>query len=145
MKPKEKISTKQLAEILDCTPRMLSNYRSKGIIKEKSGDYHVSDITAVVKHLRAVASSQNPTESQQEIKLRREKIRCEREERKNAVESGKLIDAAEEHKRDFQTARIIRDALLNVPERMRPHLEHETYVKLKKEITEALSSLAGEP
>ena len=140
---KDKISTAQLSKLLDCTTMTLHNYKKAGIIKSPKGAYSLADITAVVKHLREQASGRNMDESEREIKIRREKIRCEREERKNAVEAGKLIDKDEEYKKDFNESRIVRDNVLNVCERMRPHVNHEQYVKLKKEITDSLAELAG--
>ncbi|HZP21432.1 MAG TPA: hypothetical protein VFB16_14650 [Bauldia sp.] len=69
-------------------------------------------------------------------------------ELKAKVEAGKFVDSDEVKVAAFNKARIVRDALLNLPARLAPVLaaeadERACFVLLDKEIRQALDELAG--
>lgn len=141
---KEKLTAEQLAKLLDCTPKTLAIYKKEGIIKSRLRTYTLDNVTEVVRHLRSVASGKFTGEGKSEVALLIQKQLLLRRQRENEVAAGNLINKDEEYKKDFQAARTIRDNIFNAVERMRVHLDHTQYVKLKTEITETLSALAGD-
>jgi hypothetical protein len=67
---------------------------------------------------------------------------------KNDVEAGKLIDAKEAERQAFDAARLTRDAVLAVPDRLAAELAsitevHEINDVMTRELTQALEGLAG--
>ena len=67
---------------------------------------------------------------------------------KNDTAMGKLIDADEAEKQAFDCARLTRDAILSVPDRMAAELAsitdvHEINDRLTRELTQALEDLVG--
>jgi hypothetical protein len=85
-----------------------------------------------------------------ESRAKREFADAQLAELKLEKEKGKLIDADSVRREAFKVARFVRDALLNIPDRVAPELAGESNVfkvhaRLTEEIRKTLESLRFEP
>lgn len=82
-----------------------------------------------------------------DARAKREKYLAELARLKYELESGRLLDAREVEKAWFDKARIVRDAILNLPDRVAPLVasetdEHKVHRILTDELRSALEELA---
>lgn len=126
------ISTNQLAALVGVVPRTMREYISRGIVK-RVNDLHFNTVEAVqayCAHLRETAAQRtsgaasgtddpNDLVQQRALLANAQRKKIEREE---AIALGKLVDAEVVSKMWYEETRVIRDAFLNLPDRVAPQL-----------------------
>ncbi len=144
------VTTRQLADWLAVNESTVREYSARGLITPlQRGRYPLREsVAAVISHLRAVASQHRPAGdseddnrddlTQQRARLAHaQRLKIEREEQ---VAMGLLLDAREAERAWFSEMRAVRDALMNIPDRIGPQLVgadnlHDVHQLLLTEIT----------
>jgi phage terminase Nu1 subunit (DNA packaging protein) len=151
------VTTRELADWLAVNESTVREYSARGLITPlQRGRYPLREsVSAVISHLRAVASQHRPAGesdddnrddlTQQRARLAHaQRLKIEREEQ---VAMGLLLDAKEAQAAWYEEMRAVRDALMNIPDRVAPQLVgidtlHAVRQLLLTEITEICHSLA---
>lgn len=156
--PTNIVTTRQLADWLAVNESTVREYTARGLITALSrGRYPLREsVAAVISHLRAVAAqhrskapgddADDPTDLtlQRALLAHAQRRKLEREEQ---VALGQLLDSKAAESAWYEEMRAVRDALMNIPDRLAPQLVgvdtlHAVRQLLLTEITEICSSLA---
>lgn len=151
------VTTSELADWLRCDESTVRDYTSRGVIAAlKRGRYPLREsVASVVSHLRAVAAMRahaksgaeddpNDLTQQRALLANAQRRKLEREER---IALGQLLDSSEAERAWFEQLRSVRDALMNIPDRIGPQLVgvdnlHDVRQLLLTEITAVCTELS---
>ena len=152
------VTTRELADWLAVNESTVREYSARGLITPlQRGRYPLREsVSAVISHLRAVAAQHkssapgdaedDPTDLtlQRALLAHAQRRKLEREEQ---VAMGALLDAKAAESAWYEEMRAVRDALMNIPDRVAPQLVgidtlHAVRQLLLTEITEICHSLA---
>ncbi len=139
-------TTKQAAHALLLSTRRINQLARDGILScERPGRFDPSVIVPEFLKFK-VATTEEHTLLEQ--KIRWNKARATREEMDLKVRTGELIETSKVEHEAFTVARIVRDAMLSIPDRLAGLVTAESdqaknHALLTKEIFDALKRLAS--
>jgi hypothetical protein len=163
----KRITTRDFARIVgapqpDVVKAMATGRLSKSIKRDADGRRYIADAELAQKEWKAGAAKPPPKEASSSDRPRRRRpephtlteaqlqVSIERERKlrlENDVREGQLLEASQAKRRSFELARTVRDALLNIPDRVAAELAAEAdaskvHARLDDEIRKALVSLS---
>lgn len=131
--PQRSHSTEELAELLDVDRATVLNWCKLGLphqkpkSKKEGNHYDVGEALAWMRSKNITGKIGRPAEADgdelRSAKIKKEKAIVEKYERQNAVEAGKLIDAAEEQRRDVRKIMFVRNRLCGLGAAISPQLD----------------------
>ena len=125
-------NTQEIADLLNLNRATVLRWASEGLphdqIDRKTGNrYNVAEVQTWMKinHRSGVIGRPMDEGSEQlkALRIRRENALVLKYERENKIEAGKLIDAAEEERRDVQKLVVLRSRLCGLGATISPQLE----------------------
>ena len=121
-----------------------NNSPSRGGKREKG---KVGMVTPPVSNVPPPDSFDGETETYTEAKTRHERLKADLAALDLAEKEGKLVESAAVEREAFRVARLVRDGILNIPDRIAGDLAAETdqfaiHQKLTAELRKALEGLA---
>lgn len=161
----KRATTREFARIVgvpqpDVVKAMRSGRLHKSVGRDASGRCFIADRVLAEKEWRERGTPRKPAPSspgprtkrpEPETKADADRLVAIERERKlrleNDTREGTLVEAVQVRRRSFETARTIRDSLLNVPDRLASELAAESdaakvHARLDEEIRAALVALA---
>jgi phage terminase Nu1 subunit (DNA packaging protein) len=149
--PVHRIGGRDLCQLLDVTPAMLSELKRRGIARHLGHDAWDLQITvtAYVQHLRGVASGRGTEEATLTLtgeRARLARAQAEAVEMKNAQARGELVAAEDVTRAWSDILRTVRSRVLAVPSRLRQSLALDTGTAegIDRELRAALAELGGD-
>jgi phage terminase Nu1 subunit (DNA packaging protein) len=126
-------TTQEVAEMFSVDPSTINNWTKHGLpcdkakTKKQSNKYDVAEVAAWMKINNRTGEMGRPPEPGSENKKALEERKLLalvlKYERENAIEDGKLIDAAQEQQRDVQKVVAVRNKLWGMGATLSPQLE----------------------
>lgn len=140
-----------LCRLLDISPAALTDLKKRGIAVHLAHDSYDlwATITAYTAHLRSMAARWGSEEEAEGLTAARARLAREKADqaaRQNAVELGKLVEAAAVTREWAEVLRKVRAQVLAVPSRIRsslPHLTAADVAVMDREIRDTLEGLAN--
>lgn len=147
----EKLNLTGLSKAFGVSQVTIRNWIDKGIPCKRTSKGYTFDLTAAIqwreRHLQA--SKQGGSNEYEAARTEKEIYRAKMAKLNYERMDGTLVLAEEVKKASFEAARLVRDSLLNIPNRISPIVAAEHDAKkvhdlLDKEIRQCLETLAGD-
>ena len=149
------VGQRELARLLDCSLGKVQHHLNTGTIEYESGTNKLIDPEKAKKRLEEFTRQKSDVEYESGEKRadyqQARTISAMYEARLKKIDyetkAGKLVKADKVKSELFKVARVVRDKILNIPNRISDELAittdpHEIHLKLTRELTDALQELA---